>query len=76
MGIAIHLAAEFDTDRSVDLLLPSCSSADRGMGIAIDQAAEIDRDRSADLLLPPRSTADRGMGIAIAATTHREPRHV
>ena len=38
MGTAIHLAAESDTNRSGDLLLPPRSTADRSMGIAIDTA--------------------------------------
>ena len=76
MGIAIHLAAEIDRDRSADLLLPPRSTADKSMGTAIHLAAEIDRNRSADLLLPPRSTADRSMGTTIAASTTREAAHV
>ena len=39
MGIAINLAAEIDSDRSGDLLLPPRSTADRGMGIAIATSA-------------------------------------
>ena len=77
MGIAITpAAAEIDTNRSADLLLPPRSTADRSMGTAIHLAAEIDTNRSADLLLPPRSTADRSMGIAIDTATHLGARHV
>ena len=76
MGIAIHPAAEIDTNRQADLLLPPRSTADRSMGIAIHLAAEIDSDRQADLLLPPRSTADRNMGIAIDTAIHQGARHV
>jgi hypothetical protein len=38
MGLAITPAAEIDTNRSADLLLPPRSTADRSMGIAIDTA--------------------------------------
>jgi len=41
MGTAIHLAAEIDTNRSADLLLPPRSTADRSMGIAIDTATHM-----------------------------------